>query len=332
VAQPVFDTNFTVAYGTSDAVSPRVRRVTAENPGPFTFRGTGTYIVGHGSVAVIDPGPALPAHVDALVRALDGDEVAAILVTHTHRDHSPATRALRDRVGGVVYGFGQPPAVEPLPGDAGDSSPVDSPPVGSTGSSELQSEPDSGSTQEPESSEEPFDRDFEPDVVLRDGAVVHGDGWTFDVLHTPGHIANHLCFALREERTLFSGDHVMGWSTSVVSPPEGDMAAYMAQLARLLDRDDECYRPTHGPAVRDPRTLVAGLIEHRHERERQVLAALAPGPSDVEHLVPVVYPGLDERLHKAAGRSMLAHLLQLDAAGAVEHDGPLGRTAVFRLA
>jgi glyoxylase-like metal-dependent hydrolase (beta-lactamase superfamily II) len=302
---PVFTTDFSTAYGEVEEVAPGIRRVVAENPGPFTFYGTGTYVVGRGSVAVIDPGPELPAHVDALCRALDGETVDAILVTHTHRDHSPATSPLRERLGGTVYGFGQPPAVEPLPGDEGAYT---------------------------EGNEEPFDRAFRPDVVVGDGAVVEGDGWAFDVLHTPGHIGNHLCFALRGERVLFPGDHVMGWSTTVVSPPEGDMRAYVANLERLLERDDTVYWPTHGPAVRDPQVFVASLVEHRRTRERQVLDALAAAPATPADLVPGIYPGLDERLHKAAARSLLGHLVALTREGVVEVDGPLGGSATYRLA
>jgi glyoxylase-like metal-dependent hydrolase (beta-lactamase superfamily II) len=298
-----FDTAFDVRYGVVDELGPGLRRVVAKNPGPFTFRGTGTYLVGRGEVAVIDPGPDLTDHVDALCRALEGETVRAILVTHTHRDHSPATTALRDRVGGTVYGFGPLPEVDPLPGD------------------------DASLT---EGNEEPFDRDFVPDVRIGDGAVVEWDGWTFDVLHTPGHIPNHLCFSWREAGVLFPGDHVMGWSTTVVSPPEGDMAAYVTNLERLLERDEDVYWPTHGPSITHPRPYVEALVGHRRARERQVLDALAAAPASPAALVPLLYPGLDARLHKAAARSLLAHLVQLEGAGAVVADEPLGPAAVFR--
>lgn len=300
-----FDRDFAPPYGVVEQVSPRIRRVVAENPGPFTFRGTGTYIVGHGEVAVVDPGPDLASHALALGLALGTETVTHILVTHTHRDHSPLAAALRARTGATVYAFG------PHPTDDGG----------------LVEEPDDTEV----STEEPFDKDFAPDVAVRDGDVIAGNSFTFECVYTPGHIANHMCFALREEKVLFPGDHVMGWSTTVVAPPAGDMAAYFASLRRLLDRDDTTYWPTHGPAIRDPHPFVRGLIEHRLDRERQVLGRLGAGDTQVRQIVAALYAGVDEKLHKAAGRSVLAHLLQLRAEGRVRSEGPLGAQASWYL-
>jgi glyoxylase-like metal-dependent hydrolase (beta-lactamase superfamily II) len=279
------DLSFTCAYGALEPVAARIRRIVARNPGPFTFHGTGTYVVGHGKVAVIDPGPALAEHVQALLAALTGETVTHILVTHTHRDHSPAAAALKAATGAPTLGFG---------------------PHGAVG----------------EDVEAGADRAFAPDVVLRDGDVVEGAGWRLAAVHTPGHTSNHLCFALPEERTLFSGDHVMGWSTTVISPPDGDMRDYMRSLARLQQRDDATYWPTHGGAIADPQAHVAALIAHRRARRDAVLAALAAGPARPADLVPTVYADLDPRLAGAAARSLLAHLIELGREGwAVEEGG-----------
>lgn len=279
-------------YGDSERVSPLIRRVVAENPSAFTYKGTGTYIVGRGKVAVIDPGPLIDAHVEALLGALEGETVTHILITHTHSDHSPAAAPLKARTGAKTYGYG--------PHGAG-------------------------------SGEEDGDMDFVPDVELRHGDVIAGDGWTIECVHTPGHTSNHLCFALREEKALFTGDHVMGWSTSIVSPPDGDMTAYMDSLKLLLGRDDEIYWPTHGPAIRDPKPLVRAFIAHREERERQIVAEIAAGRSRIADMVPVMYAAVDKRLHPAAARSVLAHLTRLVAEGRVVTDGPVSLSATYRL-
>lgn len=280
------------SYGDSDRVSPLIRRVVAENPSAFTFKGTGTYIVGHGKVAVIDPGPLIDTHIEALLRALEGETVTHILITHTHSDHSPAAAPLKARTGAKTYGYG--------PHGAG-------------------------------SGEEDGDMDFVPDVELRHGDVIEGDGWTIECVHTPGHTSNHLCFALREEKALFTGDHVMGWSTSIVSPPDGDMTAYMDSLKLLLARDDEIYWPTHGPAIRDPKPLVRAFIAHREERERQIVAEIAAGRCRIADMVPVMYAAVDKRLHPAAARSVLAHMTRLVAQGRVVADGPVALSATYRL-
>lgn len=279
-------------YGDSERVSPLIRRVVAENPSAFTYKGTGTYIVGHGKVAVIDPGPLIDAHIDALLGALEGETVTHILITHTHSDHSPAAAPLKARTGARTYGYG--------PHSAG-------------------------------SGEEDGDMDFVPDVELRHGDVIAGDDWTIECVHTPGHTSNHLCFALREEKALFTGDHVMGWSTSIVSPPDGDMTAYMDSLKLLLGRDDDIYWPTHGPAIRDPKPLVRAFIAHREERERQIVAEIAAGHGRIADMVPVMYAAVDKRLHPAAARSVLAHMTRLVAEGRVVADGPVSLSATYRL-
>lgn len=303
-----FNRDFTVEYGRVDQVSPLIRRVVAENPGRFTFTGTGTYVVGHGRVAVIDPGPALPEHLAALERALEGEVVTHILITHTHGDHSPGAAPLKARTGAPTYGFGPHPAADirigtPSEGDASEAP-----------------------------QEERSDLDFVPDVPTRDGDVIEGDGWTIDVLHTPGHISNHLCFALREESVLFTGDHVMGWSTSVIPSPDGNLRDYMANLRRLLDRDDAVYWPTHGPAITEPHRFVAALIAHREERTAQVLERLAAGDSTIDAMVPAMYADVDPALHPAAGRSVLAHLVALAEEGRVRTgDDPPTTSSVWEL-
>jgi glyoxylase-like metal-dependent hydrolase (beta-lactamase superfamily II) len=279
-----------VAPGRLEPISPLVRRIVAPNAGPFTYRGTGTYVVGRGRVAVIDPGPDLAAHVEALLAALAGETVTHILVTHTHADHSPAARAVQRRTGAAIVGCA---------------------PHGAGG----------------EAVEEAADLDYAPDEEMREGDAVAGPGWTLAAVATPGHTSNHLCFALAEEATLFSGDHVMGWSTTVVAPPDGDMGAYRASLDKLLGRADALYRPTHGPAIADPERHVRAYIAHRAEREAAILARLAAGDERVEAIVRAVYVGLDPRLLAAAGRSVLAHLEELARRGRVETDGGRYRLA-----
>jgi glyoxylase-like metal-dependent hydrolase (beta-lactamase superfamily II) len=272
--------DFTCDYCTLESVAPGIRRIVAENPGPFTFLGTGTYVVGRGEVAVIDPGPDQPAHVEALLAQLDpGERVSHILVTHTHRDHSPAARLLRARTGAPTYGFG----------------------------------PHGGGDHEIEAG---ADIDFAPDVTIGEGAVIEGGDWRLEALQTPGHTSNHLCFAFPREGVLFPGDHVMGWSTTVIQPPDGDMADYMAQLRRLRLRDDRTYWPTHGAPILQPGGHLDALIAHRLARRAKVLAALDATPRRPMALVPLAYEAsLDRRLHSAAAQSLLAHLLELAGEG-----------------
>ncbi len=267
-------------------VHPLVRRLLAPNPSPFTFTGTQTYVVGRGEVAVIDPGPDLADHVEALVGALAGERISAIVCTHTHRDHSPASRPLQRETGAPIVGCA------PLALD------------------------DDGPR-----SDAAFDELYRPDRILADRERIDGPGWTLEAVATPGHTSNHLCLALPEAGILFTGDHVMGWSTTVVAPPDGDMAAYMASLDLLLARDDRTYFPAHGPAVDDPKAHVRRLVEHRRGRERQILAHLEAGEGRIPVMVEHMYRDVDPRLHPAAGRSVLAHLIDLEARGLVRREG-----------
>jgi glyoxylase-like metal-dependent hydrolase (beta-lactamase superfamily II) len=267
-------------------LEPLVARVLAPNPSPYTFSGTQTHLVGTSDLAVIDPGPADAAHLDALVRAIDGRRVSAIVITHHHRDHSPAAIALQAATGAPIVG-----AAAFALADAGPRA------------------------------DAAFDPTYVPDRVLGEGDVVSGKGWTLEALATPGHTSNHLAFALRETRALFSGDHVMGWSTTVVSPPDGDMAAYMASLAKLMARDDRVYYPGHGEAVENPQRLVRGLLGHRKQREGQILRLLRDTAHDIPAMIARMYVGLDQRLVPAAERSVLAHLYDLRNRGLVAEEG-----------
>jgi glyoxylase-like metal-dependent hydrolase (beta-lactamase superfamily II) len=272
--------------GKVEQVAPGVRRLLAPNPSPFTYTGTQTYLVGEGEVAVIDPGPDLAPHVDAILDATQGERIAAILATHTHRDHSPASRPLAAASGAPIVGCA-PLALED-DGPRADAA---------------------------------FDFDYAPDRILADGEALEGQGWTLRAVATPGHTSNHLCFALDGTGLLFTGDHVMGWSTTVVSPPDGDMSLYMQSLDRLLARDDHAYHPAHGPAVGNPHAHVRSLVAHRRMRERQILAFLAGGEGRIPVMVEAMYQAIDPRLHPAAGRSVLAHLVDLERRGLVKAEG-----------
>ncbi|MFM2077750.1 MAG: hypothetical protein RJA49_1640 [Actinomycetota bacterium] len=301
-------------YGESVSVGPRIRRVIAENPSKFTYHGTGTYIVGEGDVAVIDPGPVSEAHQDALRAALEGQRVTAILVTHCHSDHSPLAAWLRETTGAPTVAFG-PHVVDPswVEDDTPD-----------------EPESDSGATKV----EETLDLAFEPDIRVVTGDVVAaGEGWTLEALHTPGHTSNHTCFWMPEQRALFSGDHIMGWSTTVIGPPDGDMRAYFDSLAVVQRLDPAVLWPTHGSPVTDVPPYIAAFIAHRREREAKVLAAVRDGVALVPDIVRQLYVGVDEKLHKAAGRSVLAHLIKLVADGEVAFDGTQpGVTTPYRAA
>ena len=305
-------------YGVVDQVGPRIRRVVANNPGPFTYKGTGTYIVGTGEVAVIDPGPADPDHLAALEAALKGETVTHIFVTHTHRDHSPGALPLQERTKAPTHAFGPHPHSDEPPEPITEEEAEAAEKAEAERAARAEKGEEAGASDlSPAKLEDSFDAAFSPDVHLRDGDVVNGTDWSIEAVFTPGHIANHLCFALREEKVLFSGDHVMGWSTSVISPPAGDMTAYLASLEKLLDRPDATYWPTHGPALLDPRPYVRALISHRHEREAGIVKRLLDGDRSIAELVASLYVGLDTRLVKAAGRSVLAHLRKLVAEGRV---------------
>jgi glyoxylase-like metal-dependent hydrolase (beta-lactamase superfamily II) len=269
-------------------LEPLVRRLLAPNPSAFTHTGTETYIVGRGDVAVIDPGPDLAEHVAAIVAATAGERITAILCTHTHRDHSPASRPLQALTGAPIIGCA--PLTMEDDGPRADAA---------------------------------FDADYRPDRVLEDGETVSGPGWTLEAVATPGHTSNHLCLALRESGALFSGDHVMGWSTTVVSPPDGDMADYMASLEKLVGRSDRIYYPAHGDPVREPQRFVRAVAAHRRQRERQILDLLERESLPIPTMVQSMYRGIDPRLHGAAGRSVLAHLIDLEARDRVWRDGDL---------
>ena len=271
-------------YARLEELEPGIARVLAHNPSAFTYYGTQSYLIGEREVAVIDPGPDLPEHIDALEKAIGGRPLVAIMCTHTHRDHSPAARPLAERTGAPIIGCA-PLALETV-GPRADAS---------------------------------FDGDYAPDRVLEDGDELTVDGEAVTAVATPGHTSNHLCFAYRG--ALFSGDHVMGWSTTVVVPPDGDMADYMASLEKLRQRDDRTYYPAHGPAVTNPRQYVRHLVGHRMQREKQILSLVNDQTRDIPDIVANAYPALDPRLTVAAGGSVLAHLIDLERRGLVERRG-----------
>jgi glyoxylase-like metal-dependent hydrolase (beta-lactamase superfamily II) len=285
------------ASGVVTRLSPLIRRLVAANPSPFTFTGTCSYIVGQGEVAVIDPGPADEAHVAGLLAAVAGERVSHILVTHTHRDHAAAAPMLKARTGAPIVGARAHVAAEGGPGlDAA------------------------------------HERDYAPDRALADGERIEGRGFTLETVATPGHAANHLCFALLQENALFSGDHVMAWSTSVVAPPDGSMADYMASLEKLRRRDAAIYWPGHGGPVREPQRYVRALASHRRQREAAILVRLEAGDAEIAEIVARVYAGLAPALIRAASLSTLAHLEDLVARGLVVSDGAAGLEARFRRA
>lgn len=326
---PEFNIDHEVAYGEVDQVSPLVRRVTAENPGKFTFRGTGTYIVGRGQVAIIDPGPTNEAHIEAVLKAVEGETVTHLLITHTHSDHSPGAALIKDHLDVPTWGFGPHPS---LPADWPDdeltdpSGPEPARATGSTGKTVLRANASEEPRDEEQSSREQSERegdvDFLPDVVVKHGDVIAGGGWTVEALHTPGHISNHLCFGLAEENGLFTGDHVMGWSTTVIPAPDGNLGHYLESLELLLPRTDEVYWPTHGAPVRNPQRFVEALIAHRNSRTEQVLASLGDGLSAIPDMVAVMYADKPKELHKPAAKSVLAHLRHLVEGGRVGCSDP----------
>ena len=297
----LFDKSFDLPPGQVEEVMPGVRRLVAPNPGPFTFTGTVTYIVGRGKVAVIDPGPAIDSHAAALADALRGETVTHIFVTHTHRDHSPGVGPLKTLTGATVLAEGPHRASRPL--NIGEATRLDA----------------SG------------DMDFRPDRMLADGEVAEGDGWAIEAVATPGHTANHMAFALRGTDILFSGDHVMAWATSIVAPPDGAMRDYMASLEKVRARPEQIYLPGHGGAVRDAPRYVARFIRHREARENAILRRLGSGAVDIPTLVRAIYIGLDPRLTGAAGLSTLAHLEDLVARGIVATDGEPAVGGTYRL-
>ena len=282
-------------YGVADQVTPLVRRMVAENPSPYTFHGTNSYIIGHGQVAVIDPGPLLDGHIEALAAALEGEVVSHILVTHTHHDHSPAAKPLRELTGGVIAGA----LPRPIPDGA--------------------------------TTAESIHRNFAPDHVIADGDIFASEGWSLEAVYTPGHISNHMCFALHEENLLFTGDHIMGWNTTVVSPPDGNMAEYMASLERCLERPEAAYWPGHGPVIPDPHPFVRAYRSHRLMREAEIIKCLQAGCETIGEMVMRMYRHIPETMHHAAARSVLAHLELMAEDGRVATDGAVTADAVYRV-
>jgi glyoxylase-like metal-dependent hydrolase (beta-lactamase superfamily II) len=276
-----FDRSATPPAGEVSELSPLVRRLIAGNAGPMTFTGTCSYIIGRGRVAVIDPGPDDPAHVARLLAAVAGETVSDIVITHTHRDHSPAAAALKAATGARIVGCGPHRAARALA--TGEVNPLDA----------------------------AADRTYAPDIVMQEGDAVSGRGWTLQAIETPGHTANHVAFALPQEQSLFSGDHVMAWSTSIVAPPDGSMAAFMASIEKLRGMEHALYWPGHGGPVREPQRFLRGLVQHRRQREVAVLNRLAQGDERIAEMVPAIYQGLAPALHGAAALSVLAQLEDL---------------------
>jgi len=297
-----FNRTLDLAPDTPQEVVPGVRRILTNNPSPFTFKGTLTYVVGRGKVAIVDPGPDDAAHIAAVLDAVRGETVTHIFVTHTHRDHSPAVPAIKAATGAQVLAEGPHRAARPL--HVGEAPRLDA----------------------------SNDTEFRPDRALADGEVVSGDGWTIEAITTPGHTANHMAFALKEQNLIFSGDHVMGWSTSIVAPPDGAMSDYMASLEKLSRRGEAIYLPGHGDAIRDAPAFVRHYIRHREGREASILHRLGKGAADIPTIVRAVYIGLDQRLVRAAGLSVLAHLEDLVARGKVATDGAPSIAGIYRLA
>ena len=293
---------FDLVAGRASEVAPGVRALVANNPGPFTFKGTVSYIIGRGQVAILDPGPEDEAHVAALLAAVRGESVNAIFVTHTHRDHSPATGKIKEATGATVYAQGPHRAARPL--HIGEAAQLDA----------------------------SADMAFHPDVTLADQQTVTGKGWTMEALATPGHTANHMAYALHEANLIFSGDHVMAWSTPIVAPPDGAMNDYMASLTKLAQRSEPIYLPGHGGPVRNAPRFVQSYIRHRKAREASILHRLDKGAADIPTLVRAIYIGLDPRLSGAAGLSVLAHLEDLVARGVVATEGAPTIGGVYRLA
>jgi len=303
MAKIPFVTQFDFEHGRCDTLSPLIRRVIAPNPGPFTYTGTGVYIIGHGDVAVIDPGPVDERHIKALDAALEGEQISHIFVTHHHLDHTPLSRHLADQHGCKTYGFGAPQI------------------LAETGDARL---------------EAGDDLEFHPDIKITDNQLFSSpgsqSGWTLRALHTPGHTSNHVCYALEEENTLFCGDHLMAWATSVVIPPDGHMGDYIAQLKRIRDMGFDRLWPTHGPSIDDPQTFIQAYIDHRMDREASILDLLQTEPRQIKDIIPLMYQDTDKRLYPAAALSVLAHMIHLVETDRVKCEGEPGMGNEYRLA
>ena len=289
--------NFSFEYGVSEQITPLVKRVIAKNPGPFTYTGTGTFIVGTKELAVIDPGPIDNNHLNAIIKACGKSKISHIIITHTHNDHSPLSKPLQKKTGAPIYSF-------------------------------LNKNMD---TKTDNQFEEGYDNSFKPDVIIKDGDLIKGYDWTLEAIHTPGHTSNHMCYSLAEESILFSGDHVMGWSTTVIVPPDGDMDEYLKSLEKLLDRNHQIYLPTHGSQIDDPHDLVNKYIEHRNNREDQIIKVIKSGSSMISEMVKIIYSDVDPGLHPAASMSTLAHLNRMvkNKIIKVEGTGLKGNYSIF---
>ena len=263
-------------YGSCDKISPLIRRIIANNPGPFTFTGTGTYIIGKENLAIIDPGPIDQNHFDAIIKSTKGQTITHILLTHNHNDHSPLAKKIKEETGAKIY-------FKNL-------------------SNDIETE---------DQFEEGYDKDIEGDIELNDGDIIETNEWTLEAIHTPGHTSNHICYSLAEEDVLFSGDHVMGWSTTVIVPPDGNMNDYINSLKKLLKRSENNFYPTHGPIIERPKELVTKYIEHRMEREKQITEAIKLGNKKIPDMVRIIYKDVDTSLHPAAAMSTLAHLKRM---------------------
>lgn len=298
-AELAFNRSADVDYGVVEEVAPGVRRIVANNPGPYTFLGSNTYLVGEGNVAVIDPGPADPAHLDAIAEATRGERVTHILLTHRHRDHCDGARPLQDRLGGELLAFGRRKNRRPvnIPGIEGF-----------------------------------VDEALQPDRLLKDGDEVKGRGWSLDVIHTPGHAPDHLCFALVGQRTVFTGDHVMGWNTTVIAPPEGSLADFLDSLEKLMARNDKIFLPGHGGRIQTPQRVVRAYMMHRKWREQTILACLEDGVNHIAPIVDRLYGGLDGGLKGAAALSVFAHLEYLMQRRLVTCEGSPGLLSAYALA
>ncbi len=266
-----------IEYGVCDQLTPLVRRVIANNPGGFTFTGTGTYIIGNKNIAVIDPGPIDNDHLNAIMKATSGQKITHILLTHNHNDHSPLAKKLKSETGAKIY-YKNLSNVELAQDDF----------------------------------EEGYDRNIEGDIELKDGDKIETNEWSIEALHTPGHTSNHICYALLDENILFSGDHVMGWSTTVIVPPDGNMDDYIISLEKLLSRREEKFFPTHGPVIDEPKKLVSYYISHRLNREKQIIDAIKKGNNKISEIVKIIYKDVDKSLHPAAAMSTLAHLKRME--------------------
>ena len=299
MAGELFDKAFEPAYGHAVPVADKVARLTVNNPSAFTFHGTNSYIVGRDTLAVIDPGPEDEAHLAALLAAIDGRPVSHIFVSHTHRDHAPLSRRLKQATGALIVAEGPHRAARPL--HEGETNPF----------------------------AESADMGFAPDIAMGDGETISGDGWALSAIHTPGHTANHVSYALEGSGIVFSADHVMAWATTVVAPPDGAMGDYMASLEKMLARDDRLYLPGHGGPVKEPASFLRGLRTHRRMRERAIRERIASGDRLISDMVKAIYRDTDPRLHGAAALSVLAHIEDLIEKGAIKTDGPPSLNGVY---